>query len=121
MMQEQHKEQVNQVKEINKAALDMARQSMQEMAAQMTALMATAGNRYEQPNPADENANPNIDKRRGGKKAFTFKGPKKEMHPYGQEKLCKTCKKVVRHFERDCFSLEANKSTRPDKWKAAKK
>ena len=109
------------MKEINQAALDMARKSMQEMAAQMTALMATAGNRYEQPQPADANTNPNIDKRRGGKKTFTFKGPKKEMHPFGQEKLCKTCKKVVRHFEKDCFSLEANKSTRPDEWKAAKK
>ena len=43
MMQEQHSEQMNQMREQNKAALDMAQQGMREMAAMMKT-MASSNN-----------------------------------------------------------------------------
>ena len=84
------------------------------------ALMVNAGNKNEEVNPTDENVNPNTTCRRGAGKPYTFKGPKRERHLYGKEKKCKNCKKVVRHFKKDCFSLE-EKSSRPDEWKPSKK
>ena len=124
MMQEQHSEQMNQMREQNKAALEMAQQSMREMAAMMKTMGGNRGKSDENAEEVDkENKPPNKpprdrNKRPGDKRSNL--GPKKEMFSWANRKVCKNCNQLVQHFDKDCFELEANAKDRPPNWTSRK-
>ena len=121
MMQEQHQEQMNQMRESNKAALEMAQQSMKEMAAMMKAMNGRGND-----NATDkENTPPNVNKvkkehEERAKSKRNALGPKKEMYSYANRKVCTNCNQLVQHYPKYCFELEANKAARPKDWKSRK-
>ena len=123
MMQEQHTEQMNIMREQNeaamaqnKAALAMAQTQMEKMATMMAAMSGKGG--------ADkENAPPNPrDRRKKIKRepGTTGLGPKLPMFSWADRKVCKNCNQLVCHFAKDCHELEANASRRPPNWTSRK-
>ena len=127
MMQEQHGEQMNIMREQNeaamaqnKAALAMAQTQMEKMATMMAAMSGNGG--------ADkENAPPNTrDRRKKSKREIkrepgaTGLGPKLPMFSWADRQVCKNCNQLVCHFAKDCHELEANASRRPPNWTSRK-
>ena len=102
-MKQQHQEHINQIKESNRQALEMAQQSINQMEYQMTVMynsVKAAGNKYCRTQQGEDTPTPNQTKENESKKAS------KPMHEKAQ--FFKQCKQVVCHFERDCFDLNEN-------------
>ena len=109
LMQDQHQEQLNMLKEQNAAAMQLAADAMKQMMAQMAQMTnappATA-NPYDCAYAADasddkENAPPNV----------------REGPSHGPFKTCKHCKKRARHAAEDCHTLAKNAGAKEEFWK----
>ena len=122
MMQQQHQEQLNQMKESNEKVMEMAQRTIKEMAAQMTALVnAMADGKPPTKNSIKQEDDKENEPPNTGRRNFSAHVPTKRLPMHDKPQLCKNCGKTVRHFEKDCMELESNKHLRPKGWKSSKK
>ena len=109
MMQEQHQEQLNAMREINAVAMKTANTEMAEMAKNMQIMMAAMLGMSKR---IEEN-NKKTDTRTKGVKTWDKPGYVKR-----DPKMCPNFKRVVYHKPDKCLKLEANKGKRRDNWKS---
>ena len=109
MMQEQHQEQLNAMRESNAEATKMANTAMAEMAKNMQIMMAAMPG-MSKTEVEDDKKN---DTRTKGVKLWDKPGYVKR-----DPKMCPNCKKVVYHKPERCLELEINKEKRRENWKS---
>ena len=118
MMQEQHRDQLNAMKESTDAAMLSQQQTMLEMAAQIKDLCCQIKDQSSSSAAEVKKSLAAAAATGGGGGA----GKGKRRATYHKEaQLCPHCNKVVKHKAEDCFELEANKDRRPANWKPANK
>ena len=105
MMQEQHQEQLNAMRESNAEEMKTANAAMAQMAKNMQTMMATM---------------PCMSKTEVENNTRT-----KELKPWDKpgyvkrdQKMCPNCKRVVYHKPERCLELETNKGKRRENWKS---
>ena len=81
----------------------MAQQSIKKMAEHMTSMY---NNLQAEENENTDRKKEKVQRHQRKKNIVHLKGPSKLMNE--KEQLCKQCKKVARHFEKDCFELKDN-------------
>ena len=109
MMQEQHQEQLNAMRESNSEAMKTVNAAMAEMANNMKIVTATMTGMNKLDVENDKNNNTR----------------KKEVKPWNNpgyikwdQKMCPNLKRVVYHKPERCLDLETNKGKRRDNWKS---
>ena len=111
MMAEQHQEQLNQMRESNKAAMELAQQSMKQMAAQMAMMCGKIAKQT----PTDNAYTAVVDKENAPPNT------KKKLGINGEEaKLCKNCGKLGFHKPSKYHTLPENAEAKvlaEAKWK----
>ena len=109
MIQEQHQEQLNAMREINAETMKTANTAMREMAKNMQTMMAEMPGMSKTEVEGDKKN----DTRTKGVKPWDNPGYVKR-----DPKMCPNCKRLVYHKPEGCLELEVNKEKRRDNWKS---
>ena len=118
IMQEQHQEQLNAMRESNKAAMEMATAAMAQMTKQMSTICAANAVRETTADEDKENVPPGFAALKRKEKRQQQRGQKAIPPGEKQPKLCPNCKRVVYHKPECCLELEENKKWRRGHWKS---
>ena len=117
IMQEQHQEQLNEMRESTKVAMAMAQTAMAQMAKQMSTICeANAMKEVPASTEDKENVPPGFEslkKKEVMKKKKTTRPPSTKK-PY----MCPNCKREVYHKPECCLKLEENAKWRRGHWKS---